>query len=144
MSVGSDHSRDVKSFSKKKYFRNFGKFPKSRQNFQNFFLPINSIYPYKDIDTLLKSIGYVCETQCCAKVWRCENQDFARAPPLNDCFYTLALFGSNTHFCIFFDLENSASKLENPPYRQHRLVAIWHVSVAGYFVKARIWKSNSI
>ena len=51
-----------KSFEKK-YFRIFGKSPKSRQNFWIFFLPFNSIHPYQDIDTSLKFTGYVCEAQ---------------------------------------------------------------------------------
>jgi len=61
-----DGVRSFKSCKKsfeKKYFHIFGKSPKSRKNFWNFFLPMNSIYPYEDIDTSLKLIGHVCEAQ---------------------------------------------------------------------------------
>ena len=53
-SKGSDHSIGVQSLLEEKYFRPL-KNPLNQDKIIKTFLPINSIYQYKETDTLLKS-----------------------------------------------------------------------------------------
>ena len=61
--MGLDHSKVVKKVLKKNIFVFLGNPLNREKKFEIFFLPMNSIYPYEDIDTSLKLIGHVCEAQ---------------------------------------------------------------------------------